>query len=462
MSDFYMGVDASKGYSDFVLLDKQKRIVEANFQLDDTFFGHQALCKFLEDFLSQHQGVTIYGGVECTGGYENNWYNLLWKLQERFNINVSHVNPYGVKHYKEASLERIDTDKISAKKIAEYLITYPEKVTYNQEDYFAPLRRHWKVLRLLKKQCAQLLNQLESQLYVAQPQILRYCSDGVYDWVLQVLKRYPTAEKLALAKTKELSIIPYVTKQRAKELIEDAKNSVASTQGTSMETIIKSLAQQILNLRKTINDQVKVLIRSYDFPEIKILTSFTGIAEYSAFGLLLEIGAIERFSSVKKLASFFGLHPVYKQSGDGTWKMRMSKKGRKEPRWLLFNIAKNAIVKNEMIKQLYEGYVQEGKSKMSAIGIIMHKVLRIVYGMLKNKTMYDPEIDKRYRDRNKKRIKETEKKAIIKVDKNRRLQPYDPKAPISGRQMKTRKLKEVKNKSDEEEKNKTQKKRSDE
>jgi transposase len=254
---------ASKGYSDFVLLDKQKRIVEANFQLDDTFFGHQALCKFFEDFL-YHPGATIYGGVESTGGYENNWYRLLWKLQERFNINISHVNPYGVKYFKEASLERINTDKISAKKIAEYIITYPEKVTYNQEDYFAPLRRHWKVLRLLKKQCAQLLNQLQSQLYVAHPQLLCYCSDRVPDWVLHVLEKYPTADKLALAKKKDLSVIPFVTEQRAMEMIEYAQKSVASTNGTSMEIIIKSLAKQILNLRKTINDQVKVMIKSYD------------------------------------------------------------------------------------------------------------------------------------------------------------------------------------------------------
>ena len=56
-------------------------------------------------------------------------------------------------------------------------------------------------------------------------------------------------------------------------------------------------------------------------PPIKI-----GLSLFS-FGLLLEIGTIERFSSVKKLASFFGLHPVYKQSGDGTFKRRMSKKG---------------------------------------------------------------------------------------------------------------------------------------
>ena len=94
-----------------------------------------------------------------------------------------------------------------------------------------------------------------------------------------------------------------------------------------------------------------------------------------------------------------------------------------------------------MIKELYEEYVQRGKSKMSAIGIIMHKILRIVYGMLKNKTMYDPEVDKSNRE--KKSIKDPEKKAITKVDKNRRLQPFDANAPISARQMKKRKMKEV-------------------
>ena len=34
-------------------------------------------------------------------------------------------------------------------------------------------------------------------------------------------------------------------------------------------------------------------------------------------GLLIEIQTVKRFASVKKLASFFGIHPVYKISGDG-------------------------------------------------------------------------------------------------------------------------------------------------
>ena len=38
-------------------------------------------------------------------------------------------------------------------------------------------------------------------------------------------------------------------------------------------------------------------------------------------------------------------------------------------------------------------------SKLSAIGAIMHKILRIIYGMLKNNTSFDAQID--YCNRNK-------------------------------------------------------------
>ena len=68
----------------------------------------------------------------------------------------------------------------------------------------------------------------------------------------------------------------------------------------------------------------------------------------------------------------------------------MSKMGRKAPRWILFMVATCAIIKNEMIRELYLEYLEKGKTKMQAIGIMMHKILRIIYGMLKNHNPYDP------------------------------------------------------------------------
>ena len=36
-NEYFMGCDVSKGYADFIILDKSKRCIEHAFQLDDTF-----------------------------------------------------------------------------------------------------------------------------------------------------------------------------------------------------------------------------------------------------------------------------------------------------------------------------------------------------------------------------------------------------------------------------------------
>lgn len=333
----------------------------------------------------------------------------------------------------------MDNDEISAQQIADYLISHPNVPVYNYEDTFASIRRQWKFIRLLKKQKAQLKQQLESMVYEAHPQMLKYWDEQLSEWFLQVLINYPTAKELAIVTVKKLSAIPYLTEDKARQLIQDARISVASATKPWMGHCIKSLAQQILVQKKTIMQLEKEMLESYSSPEINILTSFKGIGSFSAFGLMIEIGSIERYRSVKNLASHFGVNPVFKASGDKVLIARMSKKGRKEPRWILYNVALSAIVHNEMIRELYEGYLKGGKAKMSAVGIIMHKILRIIYGMLKHRTNYDPEIDKVNRNR------EVSKKCDIdkdmtkpKTDKSRRYQSYDNDAPISKRQSKKR------------------------
>ena len=39
----YLGIDVSKGYADFVLVDTNQELIEPLFQLDDTPKGHDKL-----------------------------------------------------------------------------------------------------------------------------------------------------------------------------------------------------------------------------------------------------------------------------------------------------------------------------------------------------------------------------------------------------------------------------------
>jgi transposase len=70
MKSFYMGIDVSKGYADFMIIDSKKKPVVQGFQLDDTFEGHQGLYNIIARFLSQHPDSQLFAAVESTGGYE--------------------------------------------------------------------------------------------------------------------------------------------------------------------------------------------------------------------------------------------------------------------------------------------------------------------------------------------------------------------------------------------------------
>ena len=110
----------------------------------------------------------------------------------------------------------------------------------------------------------------------------------------------------------------------------------------------------------------------------------------------------------------------------------MSKQGRKEPRRILYMVALTAIRCNPLIREIYHRHQQLGKCNMSAIGVCMHKILRIIYGMLKHQNPFDPQVDINNRQLKKGKLNQQAK------DKDRRFQGFDPHAPISRRQNKKR------------------------
>jgi len=198
--------------------------------------------------------------------------------------------------------------------------------------------------------------------------------------------------------------------------------------------MIKSLASLILGLEKTIKSLKKEVQKNCNFDEIKILQSFKGMGIDSATPLFVIIEDINRFPSSKNLASFLGVHPTFKESGDKKSGYHMSKRGSAYARQILYMVALSAIRCNPHIKKVYNKHLSKGMSKKAAIGAIMHKITRIVYGMLKHMENYNPKID----------LKNSELAAtsIIKTYKpqnqSRRYQSYDNKAPISRKQYKKR------------------------
>ena len=158
----------------------------------------------------------------------------------------------------------------------------------------------------------------------------------------------------------------------------------------------------------------------------------------SAIGLFIEMGGcISSFPRAKELGSFWGLHPMIKDSGDGGIVYKMSKQGRKMPRSILFMAVLNGIQTDPFVQSIYHRELKKGKCKMSAIGVCMHKLARVVFGVLSNNTPFDPNIDKKHQIRSK-----PKKEKQTKPNDARRYQRQDQQAPISRRQTKKRKERE--------------------
>ena len=434
MSAYYLGIDVSKGYADFVILDTRQQVVEQTFQLDDTFEGHHRLYQILTRFVETHCKAQLFAGLESTGGYENNWLEALRRFQSSLPLKAARLNPGLVHNHVKAGGARVTTDATSAYYVATYLMTHPQKVHYHEHDSLASLRAQWTFIEQLKKQHTALLNQFESVLYRAHPELVTHLSGGPPAWLLKLLKRYPTAQRLARARPQTLAQIPYVSLERAKTLVEGARQSVASACDGATEHLVRELARQVRHLDGLIKKQEALLSHELELPEeLALLKSFGRIGDYSAIGLLLEIETVERFASAKKMAAFFGVHPVFKQSGDGLGAMRMSKQGSSRMRSLLYMITLGAIQDHELIAPLYERLVEEqGMAKMAALGVCMHKTLRILYGLLKHRQRFDPEIERRHRAGSR------TKQSRAPLQRKRRYQDYDPAAPISRRAKKRR------------------------
>jgi len=58
---------------------------------------------------------------------------------------------------------------------------------------------------------------------------------------------------------------------------------------------------------------------------------------------------------------------AYGKSGNGIKYIGMSKKGRRVPEEILFNVAKTAINTDPYVNRIYTDYVERGKNRMAAI-----------------------------------------------------------------------------------------------
>lgn len=160
------------------------------------------------------------------------------------------------------------------------------------------------------------------------------------------------------------------------------------------------VTQQLQAQFAFIKRQIKALlaqIRAHldDDPDLRrqrdLLLSIPGIGPVTVAAILAEIGDASQFASADQLVAYAGLSPSVFTSGSSVHKRpRLSKTGNSNLRKALFFPAMAAKRHNPRVRDLAERLLAKGKSKMLVMGAAMHKLLRLVFGVLRSQRPFAP------------------------------------------------------------------------
>ena len=217
---------------------------------------------------------------------------------------------------------------------------------------------------------------------------------------LLVLKQAPTPEEIVRLGVEGIIKIWKDAKLRgnghkkAMLILNAAMKSIGLKAGLTearmeIQDLIEDYELQTKRLER-VNDLIKELcqqIRYADKPlEIK------GIGITTVAGFIAEVGNITRFDSTKELQKLAGLELVADSSGKHNGKTKISKRGRKRLRYLLFEAAISVVGKNEEFKEIHRYYTTREKNplkKMQSLISVACKLIRVFHAILTKGIRYD-------------------------------------------------------------------------
>jgi len=127
-------------------------------------------------------------------------------------------------------------------------------------------------------------------------------------------------------------------------------------------------------------------------PEAEYLLSMPGLGLITAATILSEIGDPSHYTSARQLIKLAGTQPVPNTSGRKSRSQTpMSHKGRPRLRTALFFAVMRLVRVDEAFAQEYQHLQTREKNsltKLQALGVLMNKLLRILWSLMQNRTFY--------------------------------------------------------------------------
>ncbi len=384
-----VSVDVSKGKSHFQgWIDVDHKCGNPKC-ISHTKSGFDEILKKLKEL----EGITNEKPIvtfESTGVYHK---NLQTYLDEK-NIKYVIISPLVSAKVRKSNLRSTKTDRKDCKTIARAYFEKNFFIHQKSDEIYENLRNMNRYYQYLVKQLTKMKYQYKSYLSVLFPNYEEVHVKTYNEISLSLFKKFHHPDEIKNKKPESLA--KYLEKttchkydycyREAKAIIEFCNNCQAGCFKNDMicdlfaivvEQVIQKKEEKEL-FEKQFIDYAKAI------DNYSLLVTIPGIKGNIASRLLAEIGDISRFKNAHSLIAYAGIDPNVYQSGEkGGLHLKITKKGNKNLRTILYQAIENSLKSNNKISDYYKRKIATGMNSEVAKVACMNKLVRIIYSMCK-------------------------------------------------------------------------------
>lgn len=396
-----VGVDIAKNYQWARFVDFRGIEHDRALRFKNSKGGFETILAKIREICKKENFTKAVVGMEPTGHYWKAFANWLGKQD---GIKVVLVNPYATKQAKELDdNSQTKSDKKDALTIAKLVKDGRYFELYLPHDIYAELRGLSTVRTGLNKRKNALKNTITAVMdeyfpeYVevfrcplsgkASRHLLKVCPFPKF--ILELGEDGVTEEiKKAVKRT--------VGRKKAIQMVEAAKESIGVDYGEEAARLKLRLMLEELELlekqTEELEGQMADALHQTDYADF--LLSIKGIGVVTLAACMGEFGDPSRFENPRQMSRMAGYNLVEDSSGKNKSGTKISKRGRKNLRSVLYQMALTMVATNDEMKQLYRYLKTREKAplkKMQALVVISKKILTLIHTLAKKKENYDPE-----------------------------------------------------------------------
>ncbi len=395
----FVGVDLGLDRNVAVIINQGgQRLTKFSFPHDRDGYGY--LRRRLRELQRRHQAPAVLVGMEPS--------NYMWKLLaaelERRRLSYRLVNPFTVKKHREGDqLDRSKDDVRDAFTIADLLRTGKYTETQLLRGNYAELRQYAILNERLGREITRHKNRLHTAIGQLFPELKRVFKDLTGLTARAMLKNHAAArvirdlsgdDFIAAVRCDYEGMRLCVSKLRQAHRL--ASISAGLREGVQALQLMARQELEILTLLEREKREVQDAMTEcfLALPESRYLLSIQGLGLISAAVILAEIGDPSHYSNGCQWIKLAGSQPTPNVSGrKSRSRTPMSRKGRPRLRTALYFAVMRLIQVDDAFAREYRRFWQREKkplTKMQAIGVMMNKLLRILWALVSKQTFYNP------------------------------------------------------------------------